>query len=94
MKSDIIAAVDASQDPASMAETRDRPNVPSQTIAIMGRASSQAGAREADVVIKPDMGEVAAMDFDGRKHAIEMDEHAALEEFSAIRGVLKLGMRR
>jgi NTE family protein len=89
MKPDIIIAVDVSQDPASMVEIKDTFDVLSQTIAIMGRASSQAEAREADVVIKPDVREVGAIDFAAKKHAIEMGEKAALEKMSSIRAALK-----
>lgn len=93
MKPDVIIAVDVSQDPASMVEIRDTFDVLTQTIAIMGRASSQAEAGEADVVIKPDVGEVGAMDFDARKHSIEMGEKAAREKLPGIRDVLKLRRR-
>lgn len=73
---------------------RARPwNQPSESD-IMGRASSQAEAREDDVVIKPDVGEVGAMGFEARKHAIEMGEHTALAKLPSIRDVLKLRARR
>lgn len=94
MKPDIIIAVDVSQDPASTIEIKDTFDVLSQTIAIMGRESSQAEAREADVVIKPDVREVGAVDFAARKHAIEMGEKAAQEKMPKIRDVLKLIARR
>jgi len=94
MKPDIIIAVDVSQDPASMIEIKDTFDVLSQTIAIMGRASSQAEAREADVVIKPDVREVGAIDFAAKKLAIEMGEKAAQEKMASIRAVLKIKDRQ
>lgn len=90
MKPDIIIAVDVSQDPASMIEIQDTFDVLSQTIAIMGRTSSQAEAREADVLIKPDVREVGTIDFAAKQHAIEMGEKAALEQLPSIRAILKM----
>lgn len=94
MKPDIIIAVDVSQAPESMTYIKDTFDVLSQTIAIMGRESSQAEAREADVVIRPDVSEVGTIDFAAKKHAIEMGEKAAQEKMPGIRAVLKTKYRR
>lgn len=89
MKPDIIIAVDVSRKPESMVEIRDTLDVLSQTIAIMGKESSQAEMREADVVIRPDVSEVGATDFAARKLAIEMGEKAAQENLPRILALLK-----
>jgi NTE family protein len=94
MKPDIIIAVDVSQAPESMTSIKDTFDVLSQTIAIMGRESSQAEAREADVVIRPDVSEVGTIDFAAKKHAIEMGERAAQEKVPGIRAALKAKYRR
>jgi NTE family protein len=88
MKPDIIIAVDVSRKPDSAVEIRDTLDVLSQTIAIMGKESSQAEMREADVVIRPDVSEIGTVDFEARKVAIEMGEKAAQENLPRILALL------
>lgn len=90
MKPDIIIAVDVSQDPENAVEIKDTFDVLAQTIAIMGRKSSQTEVREADVVIRPDVSVVGTIDFAAKKHAIEMGEKAAQEKISNILALLKV----
>lgn len=94
MKPDIIIAVDVSRDPESLVEIKDTFDVLAQTIAIMGRASSQTEVREADVVIRPDMSVVGTIDFAAKQHAIEMGEKAAQENMPKISALLKTKGRR
>ena len=89
MKPDIIIAVDVSRKPDSAVEIRDTLDVLSQTIAIMGKESSQAEMRDADVVIRPDVSEIGIIDFAARKQAIEMGEKAAQESLPRILALLK-----
>jgi len=89
MKPDIIIAVDVSRDPESLVEIKDTFDVLAQTIAIMGRASSQTEVRGADIVIKPDMSEVGTIDFAAKQHAIEMGEKAAQGNMPKISALLK-----
>lgn len=88
MKPDIVIAVDVSRKPDSAVEIRDTLDVLSQTIAIMGKESSQAEMREADVVIRPDVSEIGTVDFAARKLAIEMGEKAAQESLPRILALL------
>lgn len=89
MKPDIIIAVDVSRKPDSTVEIRDTLDVLAQTISIMGKESSQAEMREADVVIRPDVSEIGMADFAARKLAIEMGEKAAEENLPRILALLK-----
>jgi len=89
MKPDIIIAVDVSRKPDSKVEILDTLDVLAQTIAIMGKESSQAEMREADVVIRPDVSEVGTIDFAARKLAIDMGEKAAQENLPRILALLK-----
>jgi len=89
MKPDIIIAVDVSRKPDSKVEILDTLDVLAQTIAIMGKESSQAEMREADVVIRPDVSEVGTIDFAARKLAIDMGEKAAQENLPHILALLK-----
>jgi NTE family protein len=89
MKPDIIIAVDVSRRPDSVVEIRDTLDVLAQTITIMGKESSQAEMREADVVIRPDVSEIGIADFAARKLAIEMGEKAAQESLPRILALLK-----
>jgi NTE family protein len=89
MKPDIIIAVDVSRKPDSAVEIRDTLDVLAQTLSIMGKESSQAEMREADVVIRPDVSEIGAIDFAARKLAIEMGEKAAQQSLPRILALLK-----
>lgn len=89
MKPDIIIAVDVSFKPESTVEIRDTLDVLAQTIAIMGKESSQAEMRDADVVIRPDVSEIGMTDFTARKLAIEMGEKATRENMPRILALLK-----
>lgn len=89
MKPDIIIAVDVSRRPDSVVEIRDTLDVLAQTITIMGKESSQAEMREADVVIRPDVSEIGIADFAARKLAIEMGEKAAQESLPRILALLR-----
>jgi len=81
--------VDLSQAPVSTVEIKDTFDVLAQTIAIIGRASSQTEVRGADIVIRPDMSEVGTIDFAAKQHAIEMGETAAQENMPKISALLK-----
>ncbi|HZP93981.1 MAG TPA: patatin-like phospholipase family protein [Burkholderiales bacterium] len=74
---DIVVAVDISDHPrpGRLADTID---VMLQTLAIMGRTIAATELKEADVVIAPDISQLASASFDSRNYAIIEGEKAGL----------------
>lgn len=74
---DIVVAVDISDHPRAgrLADTID---VMLQTFAIMGRTIAATELKEADVVVAPDISQLASTSFDSRNFAIIEGEKAGL----------------
>jgi NTE family protein len=73
---DLVIAVDISAKPQN-GKTQNTVGVLLQTFAIMGNSISRLELAEADVVIRPQLSEVAATDFQGRHLAVLEGEKAA-----------------
>jgi NTE family protein len=84
---DFVIAVDISTKPSG-SNPQGMMNIVGQTIAIMGQ---QLGAQEiarADVVIRPNLGNIGPTDFEQKNQAILEGERAALAAIPAIRAKL------
>jgi NTE family protein len=89
LQPDILIAVDVSRTPEARVEIKDTFDVLAQTLAIMGRAESLAEMREADIVIRPDVNEVGALDFAAKQLAIARGEQAARAELPRLHALLR-----
>jgi NTE family protein len=84
MGADLVIAVDISAAPDGNA-TGDAMRMLLQTFAIMGRSINAFELREADVVLRPSLPQVAGTDFTARKRAILAGREAALAQLPALR---------
>ena len=76
MGAEVVIAIDISSPPDPKTRT-DPFNMLMQTVAIMGRSINSLELREADVVLRPELGAVASSDFSARKQAIAAGRAAA-----------------
>lgn len=74
---DMVIAVDVAKPPSSDAEIDGWIDVLHQSYLIMARALSALEIEKADVVIRPDIGDMSLLDFDQREKAIQAGEAAA-----------------
>lgn len=86
---DLVIAVDVSAKPEN-GKTQNTVGVLLQTFAIMGRRIGRYELAEADVVIQPQLGQVAATDFKSRDLAVLEGEKAAAAALPEIRRRLAL----
>ena len=92
MGADLVIAVDVSSPPGALPDGRMA--MLRQTIAIMSMGLREYEAKEADVMITPDLSGIGATDFDDRMKAILAGERAAqaalpqIREKLAARGVV------
>lgn len=84
---DVVVAVDIAAQPRFQ-ETDTLPRVLLQTFAIMASHLADNELREADVVIRPSVGDLSSADFSQRALAIAEGERAALAALAAIRAAL------
>jgi NTE family protein len=90
---DLVIAVDISAKPQS-GKTQNTLGVLLQTFAIMGQTLGRAELAEADVIIRPQLADVAATDFQGRHLAVLEGEKATVSALPDIRRRLaQLGER-
>ncbi len=83
-----MIAVDVAKPPSSDAEIDGWIDVLHQSYLIMARALSATELDKADVVIKPDIGDMSLLDFELRDTAIKAGEAAAEEVIPKIRSVI------
>ena len=74
---DIVVAVDVAKSPASESIINGWIDVLHQSYLIMARVLSRAEIDQADVVIRPDIGDMSLLDFEQRQTAIKAGEAAA-----------------
>ncbi|HEX8989101.1 MAG TPA: patatin-like phospholipase family protein [Rhodocyclaceae bacterium] len=86
---DLVIAVDISAKPQN-GKTQNTVGVLLQTFAIMGNSISRFELAEADVVIRPQLADVAATDFQGRHLAVLEGEKAATAALPEIKRRLAL----
>ncbi|MGE5468495.1 MAG: patatin-like phospholipase family protein [Ignavibacteria bacterium] len=84
---DVVIAVDISARPQN-GKTQNTVGVLLQTFSIMGQTLGRFELAEADVVIRPQLSEVAATDFQGRHLAVLEGEKAATAALPEIRRFL------
>ena len=84
---DIVIAVDISERP-QRSRLRDAFDVLLQTLTIMGRAIAAEELDGADVVIKPDIRNLSATNFDSRNYAIIEGERSGLEAIPRIQELI------
>ena len=77
MGADMVIAVDISNKPR-FGKTRDSIDVMLQTFAIMGQSIANYELTEADVIVRPETGQMRSTDFDNRHQAIIEGEKAGL----------------
>ncbi|OGB23110.1 MAG: esterase [Burkholderiales bacterium RIFCSPLOWO2_02_FULL_57_36] len=89
MGADFVIAVNISVRPEVQPSSSSL-DVLLQTFAIMGQSINRYELRDADIVIRPDLGNMKGNDFDGRNLAILAGEQAAIAAMPDIRRKLKL----
>ncbi|MFC1681840.1 patatin-like phospholipase family protein, partial [Pseudomonadota bacterium] len=82
---DIVIAVDVARAPSTERIIDGWIDVLNQSYLIMARAMSSAEIANADVVIRPDIGDMSLMEFDQRKVAIDAGTVAAAEVIPRIK---------
>ncbi len=88
MGADFVIAVNISAQPDAQPASSTF-EVLLQTFAIMGQSINQHELKQADIVIRPELGSMKGNDFNNRNQAILAGEKAALAEMEKIRQRLK-----
>ncbi|MCM8594917.1 patatin-like phospholipase family protein [Accumulibacter sp.] len=88
MGSDVVIAVDISAHPGNQ-PVRSTFDILMQTFTIMGQSLARYELKEADVVIRPQVGTVGSTDFQARHDSILEGEKAALAALPQIREALR-----
>jgi NTE family protein len=84
MGAEVVIAVDISSPPDAVAPT-DPMRMLMQTFSIMGRSINVSELREADVVLRPKLHDVASSDFGARLRAIKAGREIAQAQLAAIK---------
>jgi len=87
MGAEMVLAVDISS-PPDVAVPQDAMRMLMQTFSIMGRSITQMELREADVVLRPKLIDVASSDFGARLRAIKAGRDAAVAQLAGIRAAI------
>jgi NTE family protein len=88
MGSDVVIAIDISARPADK-QVRGTLEILLQTVTIMGQSLSRYELKEADIVIRPQVGGVGSGDFQARHDAILEGEKAVQLALPQIREILR-----
>ncbi len=88
MGADVVIAVDISARPGNQ-PVRSTFDILMQTFTIMGQSLARYELKEADIVIRPQVGDVGSTDFQARHEAILEGEKAAQAALPQIREVLR-----
>jgi NTE family protein len=88
MGADVVIAVDISARPTDK-QIRGTLEILLQTVTIMGQSLARYELKEADVVIRPQVGGVGSTDFQARHDAILEGEKAAQQALPQIREALR-----
>ena len=86
---DIVIAVDVAKSPSPQAEIDGWIDVLHQSYLIMARAMSATETREADIIIKPDIGDMSLLQFEQRQRAIDAGAEAARKVLPGIEDLIK-----
>lgn len=90
---DIVIAVDISGKP-KLRKVKDSMDIMLQTFSIMGQSIGRYELAQADVVIRPDTGEIGPADFEDKHRAIMEGERAALAALPLIRSLMQRGVEK
>jgi NTE family protein len=90
---ELVIAVDISSQP-QYSRIAGSIDILLQAFTIMGRALGASELAEADVVIRPAIGQIAATDFESRQLAIEQGQRAARSALPEIRRRIEAATRR
>jgi len=93
MGADFVIAVNISADPASQ-KNGGQSGVLLQTTAIMGQSINRMALARADVVIRPDLPDMAGSDFTSRNRAILAGEVATAAVLTTLRDKLAQARQR
>jgi len=88
MGADFVIAVNISASPEAQAASSSV-DVLLQTFAIMGQSVNNYELKDADIVIRPDLGAMKGNDFAGRNTAILAGEQAAMAQMAVIKKKLQ-----
>ena len=86
---DLVIAVDVAKQPSSDAEIDGWIDVLHQSYLIMARELSETEVSQADIVIRPDIGDMSLLDFELRDKAIQAGETAAKDLIPLIRSTIE-----
>ena len=87
MGAEMVLAVDISSPPDAVVP-QDAMRMLMQTFSIMGRSITQLELRDADVVLRPKLVDVASSDFGARLRAIKAGREVAIAQLAAIRAAI------
>ncbi len=90
---ELVIAVDISSQPR-FGRLADSIDILLQTFSIMGRSLGAQELAEADIVLRPAIGQLRATDFESRQLAIAQGERAAREALPEIRRRIEAATRR
>lgn len=88
MGADIVIAVDVARPPSTDRDIDGWIDVLHQSYLIMARAMSSVEIVNADIVIKPDIGDMSLLDFDQRQTAIDAGAAATREIIPSIKKLI------
>jgi NTE family protein len=87
MGAEYVLAVDISSPPES-GKTGDMFQILMQTFTIMGKSINNFELREADLVVRPPLGDVGSADFGARRRSIEAGRAAMLQALPKLKAAL------
>jgi NTE family protein len=93
MGADIVIAVEVSRKPEFVDSLASTSDILAQSISIMSRTVSACEIVEADIIIRPDVSEFSATDFEHKSEAIARGGEAARSVMQSLRQVIE-GKRR
>ncbi len=91
---DMVIAVDVAKPPSNQSEIDGWIDVLHQSYLIMARALSATEVDKADIVIRPDIGDMSLLEFDQREMAISAGERAAEQAIPLILEIIRQKSRQ
>ena len=89
MGAEVVLAIDISSAPES-ANTNDMFQILMQTFTIMGKSINSFELRDAEVVVRPALGNVGSAEFSARRRSIEAGRAAMQQALPRLRAILRL----
>ena len=88
MGADVVLAIDISSAP-EYGKTNDMFQILMQTFTIMGKSINHFELREADLVVRPALGQVGSADFSARRRSIEAGREAMLAALPKLKAAIQ-----